>query len=166
MKIPIKAKEIIHLRNCYFYRSIGLTPEMDSTGSIAAIEAAIDRLNTQRNELEELWAMRKVKLDLYLRLRIFERDALEVIMLKILIIYFLICHGRTFKIYFIFELQISSEIETWSRNLDKNENILDAAQAEQSLQIHTETVSCLRNNIFQIMQQGEQLSQVGKKRKT
>lgn len=52
---------------------------MDSTGSIAAIEAAIDRLNKQRNELEELWAMRKMKLDLYLRLRVFERDALEVI---------------------------------------------------------------------------------------
>ena len=60
------------------YRSIGLSSEIDSTGSIAAIEAAIDHLNRQRNELEEIWAMRKMKLELYLRLRVFERDALEV----------------------------------------------------------------------------------------
>lgn len=65
-------------KNYIVYRSIGLTAEIDSTGSIAAIEAAIDRLNKQRNELEELWAVRKMKLDLYLRLRVFERDALEV----------------------------------------------------------------------------------------
>lgn len=55
-----------------------MTPEMDSTGSIAAIEASLERLNKQRSELEELWAMRKMKLDLYLKLRLFERDALEV----------------------------------------------------------------------------------------
>ncbi len=59
-------------------RNVGLTGEIDSTGSIAAIEAAIERLNKRRNELEELWAVRKIKLDLYLRLKIFERDALEV----------------------------------------------------------------------------------------
>ena len=59
-------------------RSVGLSSDIDSTGSIAAIEAAIERLNRQRNELEEIWAMRKMKLELYLRLRVFERDALEV----------------------------------------------------------------------------------------
>lgn len=44
--------------------------------------------------------------------------------------------------------------------MDKNENLLEIAQAEQSLQSFGETVACLRNNIFQIMQQGEQLAQV------
>jgi len=44
--------------------------------------------------------------------------------------------------------------------VDKNENLLEIAQAEQSLQSFGETVQCLRNNIFQVMQQGEQLAQV------
>lgn len=52
---------------------------MDSTGSVAAVESALDRLNKQREELEELWNTRKLRLDLCLRLRLFERDALEVI---------------------------------------------------------------------------------------
>lgn len=52
---------------------------MDSTGSVAAVESALDRLRQRRAELDELWAARKLRLDLCLRLRIFERDALEVI---------------------------------------------------------------------------------------
>lgn len=58
--------------------------EMDGGGvagagsSAAAVEAALQRLANQRAELGELWAARKLRLDLALRLRIFERDALEV----------------------------------------------------------------------------------------
>lgn len=62
----------------HFFRSGGVTAEMDPTGSVAAVDAALERLNKQRLELEQLWATRKLKLDLCLRLRIFERDALEV----------------------------------------------------------------------------------------
>lgn len=51
---------------------------MDSTGSVSAVESALDRLAKQRSDLEELWAARKLRLDLCLRLRLFERDALEV----------------------------------------------------------------------------------------
>ncbi|XP_014237093.1 kalirin isoform X2 [Trichogramma pretiosum] len=50
----------------------------DTTGSIAAVEAALDRLAGRRQELEELWATRKLRFELCLRLRVFERDALEV----------------------------------------------------------------------------------------
>ncbi|XP_011495502.1 PREDICTED: kalirin isoform X2 [Ceratosolen solmsi marchali] len=49
----------------------------DTTGSIAAVEAALDRLSGLRQELEDLWATRKLRLELCLRLRVFERDALE-----------------------------------------------------------------------------------------
>ncbi|XP_043287262.1 kalirin isoform X2 [Venturia canescens] len=49
----------------------------DTTGSISAVEAALDRLAGLRQELEELWATRKLRLELCLRLRVFERDALE-----------------------------------------------------------------------------------------
>ena len=53
--------------------------ETDNTGSFEALEAAMRTLERQRNELEELWESRKLKLDLCLQLRLFERDALEVI---------------------------------------------------------------------------------------
>nr|XP_012140240.1 PREDICTED: triple functional domain protein isoform X2 [Megachile rotundata] len=53
------------------------TEAPDSTGSISAVEAALDRLAGLRQELEELWATRKLRLELCLRLRVFERDALE-----------------------------------------------------------------------------------------
>ncbi|KAK0088982.1 hypothetical protein PV325_009865 [Microctonus aethiopoides] len=49
----------------------------DTTGSVSAVEAALDRLAMLRQELEELWATRKLRLELCLRLRVFERDALE-----------------------------------------------------------------------------------------
>ena len=45
---------------------------------MASIQTALDKLGTQRDELGELWATRKLRLDLCLQLRIFERDALEV----------------------------------------------------------------------------------------
>lgn len=75
---------VIKLIFSFVSRSGGVTAEMDPTGSVAAVDAALERLNKQRLELEQLWATRKLKLDLCLRLRIFERDALEVrkIMLK------------------------------------------------------------------------------------
>lgn len=61
-----------------FCSSSGLTMETDNTGSFEALEAALRTLERQRNELEELWESRKLKLDLCLQLRLFERDALEV----------------------------------------------------------------------------------------
>ncbi|XP_070163536.1 triple functional domain protein isoform X4 [Polyergus mexicanus] len=49
----------------------------DTTGSISAVESALDRLASLRQELEDLWATKKLRLELCLRLRVFERDALE-----------------------------------------------------------------------------------------
>ncbi|KAJ9574580.1 hypothetical protein L9F63_008253, partial [Diploptera punctata] len=105
-------------------RSAGVTAEMDSTGSVAAVEAALDRLNKQREELEELWATRKLKLDLCLRLRLFERDALEV----------------------------SSQLELWSEELQHTELSRDIQKAEQLLRLHNESVSHMQNTTFQVLQ--------------
>ena len=52
--------------------------EMDTTGSMTAVQNTLDKLTKQRDELGELWATRKGRLDLCLQLRLFERDALEV----------------------------------------------------------------------------------------
>lgn len=54
------------------------TEEMDPSGSVSAIETTIENLSKQRIELEELWSARNMKLEYFLRLRIFERDSLEV----------------------------------------------------------------------------------------
>ena len=56
----------------------GVSLDMDSTGSMAAVQATLERLSGQRDELGELWSTRKMRLDLCLQLRLFERDALEV----------------------------------------------------------------------------------------
>lgn len=55
-----------------------MSADTDATGSYSSVEETLERLNKTREELEELWAARKLKLDLCLQLRIFERDALEV----------------------------------------------------------------------------------------
>lgn len=69
---------------------------MDSTGSVSAVESALDRLAKQRSDLEELWAARKLRLDLCLRLRLFERDALEVS--KILLIELIVLDNELWKV--------------------------------------------------------------------
>jgi len=51
---------------------------MDTSGSVAAVQTTLDKLSNQRDELGDLWATRKLRLDLCLQLRLFERDALEV----------------------------------------------------------------------------------------
>ena len=69
----------ITLLFCCFFRSNSVPAnDLDSNGSITSIQTALDKLATQRDELGDLWATRKLRLDLCLQLRIFERDALEV----------------------------------------------------------------------------------------
>ena len=41
--------------------------EADTTGSVTAVTAALDRLATQRDDLADLWTTRKMRLDLCLQ---------------------------------------------------------------------------------------------------
>ncbi|XP_018907690.2 triple functional domain protein isoform X1 [Bemisia tabaci] len=113
-------------------RAVGLTREMDSTGSVAAVESALDRLGKTREELEELWASRKLRLDLCLRLRLFERDALE----------------------------LSSQLEVWSGELSQRELSEERVQAENLLAVHNNRVSHIQATVFQVLEQGQELAQL------
>lgn len=105
----------------------------ESTTSINSIQVALDRLSKTRIELENLWGMRKVRIDLYLRLRIFERDALEV----------------------------SSQLEMWAEELQHaDHSTRDIQKSEQILRLHNETVNQMQTTTFQMIQQGQDLIQV------
>ncbi|XP_037034473.1 kalirin isoform X5 [Bradysia coprophila] len=103
--------------------------DIDSTGSIAALESSLENLSKQKLELDELWVARKFRLDLYLRLRYFERDALEV----------------------------SSQLEMWAEELQHTEKSRDYQKAEQFLRLHNESVTQMQNTTFEMLQQGQEL---------
>ena len=47
-------------------------------GSVSSVQSTLGKLTGEREELGELWTTRKLRLDLCLQLRLFERDALEL----------------------------------------------------------------------------------------
>jgi hypothetical protein len=68
------------LRNIHnFRRAIGLTGQSDTTGSVVTVENLIERFRAIREELEEFWRGRHTKLDMSLRVRLFETDTMEVL---------------------------------------------------------------------------------------
>nr|KAG5714838.1 hypothetical protein BaRGS_000326 [Batillaria attramentaria] len=92
----------------------------------------LTQLNESRSQLEELWAARKMKLDLCLQLRVFERDAMEV----------------------------SSQLELWAEELQHMEMVTDGAKAEQLLQMHNESVLHMQNCTFEVLQRGQEICQL------
>lgn len=55
------------------------------------VEEALERLVKKRDELENQWANRKLRLDLLLQLRLFQRDSVEVRILCHKIFLYLYC---------------------------------------------------------------------------
>lgn len=113
-------------------REIRELDDIDTTGSIAALEGALENLSKQKLEFEELWATRKYRLDLYLRLRYFERDAVEV----------------------------QQQLDMWAEELQHTELSRDYQKAEQFLRLHNESVTQMQSTTFEIIQQGQDLVQL------
>jgi triple functional domain protein len=109
-------------------------PEDDSTGSLQAVENALERLVKNKDEFEMLWRRRKLRIDLFLRLRIFERDVMGV----------------------------TQQLEIWSEELQQDDmlNARNYQMAEQSLRLHNQSVIEMQNAVHQIIQQGQDISQL------
>ncbi|XP_049267793.1 triple functional domain protein isoform X2 [Rhipicephalus sanguineus] len=113
-------------------RSLGMNAETDTTGSYVAVEGTLEALTRTRHELEALWSNRKLQLDLCLQLRLFERDSIE----------------------------LSSQFELWMKELNQMELSRELSQAERHLQLHVDSVAHMQQAVFQLLQRGQELSQV------
>lgn len=69
-----------------YFRSAGVSHE-SGCGSMEGVEEALERLVKKREGLETVWTGRKLRLDLLLQLRLFQRDSVEVSGFSVLLVF-------------------------------------------------------------------------------
>ncbi|XP_037067885.1 triple functional domain protein-like [Pollicipes pollicipes] len=113
-------------------RAQGISSETDPTGSYSGIESVLADLTQRRDDMAELWAARKLRLDLSMRLRMFESNVMEV----------------------------SVQMEQWAEEYRRLDLPRDMATAELMLNKHNDLVQQVLDTMFELVQEGQQTSQL------
>ncbi|KAK4312675.1 hypothetical protein Pmani_015918 [Petrolisthes manimaculis] len=100
--------------------------------SIEGVEEALERLHKKRDALESLWTARKLRLDLLLQLRLFQRDSVELL----------------------------GQLDLWAEELPGGDVGRDVTEAEQMLALHNDSATHMHNHSYQVMQSGQELLQL------